>query len=435
LGLKNKFMMMRYVACPTVRLLVLVSAFGIGTLTAYAETNRVVRPQPLDLGSAARGEVLYRQICFTCHGADLRGGIGSSLVDSYWKHGDSAEAIAEVLEKGIPDSNMVSFAAMFPQEDRLALAHFLISKQEGLRHLVRASYPPQQGELTLEALQGVKPKKVQPHAENLIYFNKNFDGLSHLAATLYIQDAGDYRFHFQDKGRTRVYLDGQEIYHFDEAAGIKEHDALRLEPGRYQLDILHQEPKIWNLVFSGYLKSAEGSAIALFGKALDGAEPKVHRATPVARLFRKRVRGLSSKSLIVFLPNGVIVAVDPESGGVEQAWSGAEIDQTPSVSARSAVPSVINGAPIARGLKALVGAGERLVLESTRMKGDAIEFGFLAGSRPVALTVSPVGDGGYRLAGVSGQGDSAPALFPDQQYVTPPDGDGNFVIEVTTANQ
>ncbi|NIP96463.1 MAG: hypothetical protein GWO24_24740, partial [Akkermansiaceae bacterium] len=62
-----------------------------------------------------------------------------------WKHGDSAEAIAEVLEKGIPDSNMVSFAAMFPEEDRLALAEFLLSKQEGMRHLVRASYPPQKG--------------------------------------------------------------------------------------------------------------------------------------------------------------------------------------------------------------------------------------------------------------------------------------------------
>ena len=85
----------------------------IAAITVVASAA-VAQSEPLDLGSAARGEVLYRQICFTCHGSDLRGGIGSSLVDSYWKHGDSAEAIVKVLETGIPDSNMVSFAAMFP---------------------------------------------------------------------------------------------------------------------------------------------------------------------------------------------------------------------------------------------------------------------------------------------------------------------------------
>ena len=405
-----------------------LSLLTLSTLVASLPAAPELQPEPLDLGSAARGEVLYRQICFTCHGPDLRGGIGTSMVDPYWKHGDTAEAIVKVLENGIPDSNMVSFAAMFPAEDRLALAHFLLSKQEGPRHLIRSSYPPQEGAFSLETLRGLKPKKVQGHPENLIYFNKNFAGLTHFESTLYIQEAGSYRFHFRDKGKTQVYLDGVEIYRFDETAGVDEHDALALEPGRYRLDILHQEPKTWNLLFSGHLKSESGREIRLFGKSLRGAEPKLHRATPVARLFRKRVGGLSSKSLITLLPNGVIVVLNPDTGGVEAAWSEAEIDQTPSVSARSASPSVINGVSIPRSLKALAGEGRSLTLISTALRGDSVEFRFLDGSRSIGLTLSPAGVGGYRLAAASGQPGSAPLLFPGQKFDFPPDGQGNFVV-------
>ncbi len=405
----------------------------IAAITVVASAA-VAQSEPLDLGSAARGEVLYRQICFTCHGSDLRGGIGSSLVDSYWKHGDSVEAILKILETGIPDTNMVSFAAMFPEEDRRALAHFLLSKQEGLRHLVRIHYPPQEGELMLEALAGLKPKKVQPHPENLIYFNKNFDGLIHLKSKLFIQEAGNYRFHFKDKGKTKVYLDGEEVYRFHEATGDVKDGAVRLEPGRHRIDILHQEPKEWNLTFSGHLKSEEGREIRLFGKSLGGAEPKVHRATPVARLFRKRVSGLSSKSLIVLLPNSVIVVLNSETGGVEKAWKDAELDQTPSVSARSSSPSVIHGNAIPRSLEALAGKGQGVVLESTKMGGASIAFRFLAGSRPVVLTVSPAGANGYRLSGASDFSGQAPVLFPNQAFASPPDANGNFAVEVASTN-
>ena len=36
--------------------------------------------------SLERGQEIYSQICVTCHGPNLDGGIGPSLVDAYWKY-------------------------------------------------------------------------------------------------------------------------------------------------------------------------------------------------------------------------------------------------------------------------------------------------------------------------------------------------------------
>ncbi|MEL0098378.1 MAG: cytochrome c, partial [Opitutae bacterium] len=60
-----------------------------------------------------RGQEIYSQICVTCHGPNLDGGIGPSLVDAYWKHGDTSEAIMRSITKGIAGTEMIAYEYVY----------------------------------------------------------------------------------------------------------------------------------------------------------------------------------------------------------------------------------------------------------------------------------------------------------------------------------
>ncbi len=62
---------------------------------------------------------LYEQYCAGCHGADLRGGKASSLLDQTWRQGGDDESLRATIENGIPASGMPGFKATFtPAETR-----------------------------------------------------------------------------------------------------------------------------------------------------------------------------------------------------------------------------------------------------------------------------------------------------------------------------
>ncbi|NDF33951.1 MAG: hypothetical protein EB157_05260, partial [Euryarchaeota archaeon] len=64
-----------------------------------------------------RGQEIYSQICVTCHGPNLDGGIGPSLVDAYWKHGDTSEAIMRSISKGIVGTEMIAYEYVYSEQD------------------------------------------------------------------------------------------------------------------------------------------------------------------------------------------------------------------------------------------------------------------------------------------------------------------------------
>ena len=88
-----------------------------------------------------RGELIYKQLCFNCHGVNLDGGIGPSLTDSYWKNGDSYEAIYRSIAKGIPGTEMIAYELVYPEKDLHSLTAFIVGKQEGNRETLRSTYP------------------------------------------------------------------------------------------------------------------------------------------------------------------------------------------------------------------------------------------------------------------------------------------------------
>ena len=66
---------------------------------------------------AASARSHYALFCADCHGADMDGGMASSLVDGRWDYGDSDAAILRSIADGIEADGMPAFgAALTPAE-------------------------------------------------------------------------------------------------------------------------------------------------------------------------------------------------------------------------------------------------------------------------------------------------------------------------------
>ena len=347
-----------------------------------------------------RGRTIYSQICFNCHGPHLEGGQGPSLKDQYWQHGSSPDAILNTINKGVPGSPMIAFDAVFPESDRLALRDFILSEQEGLREMVRSVYArePFKGKrFSPELFAGVESESQTPLPENHLYMDRNADGVMRVTAKLHVRTADEYGFSIRPIGRTTVYLNGEEIHYDDEATDKKTHfsKATHLEPGIHEVEIFHEEKVANSYRFSGSLRGG-GQVFALNGRSLEGNIPVVIKAGPVAKVVRKRIEGLPPRVLLCLLPNAVIVAYDPENGGVVKAWHSAEINQTPSLPDRSAKPSEIKGEPISSAMNAPVVSGPVRLL-SYEIAGDSVVIRSRIGDADTETRVVPDGARSYRL--------------------------------------
>ena len=54
----------------------------------------------------------YAFYCADCHGADLNGGMASSLADGRWDYGGSPAAMAQTIADGLEDDGMPAFGAV-----------------------------------------------------------------------------------------------------------------------------------------------------------------------------------------------------------------------------------------------------------------------------------------------------------------------------------
>lgn len=68
-------------------------------------------------GQAAHpGRALYVQLCAACHGTDLRGGLGSDLLDDEWKHGAGRDVVHRIIRDGLPELGMPGFGTVLAEE-------------------------------------------------------------------------------------------------------------------------------------------------------------------------------------------------------------------------------------------------------------------------------------------------------------------------------
>lgn len=86
------------------------------------------------------GEVvkLYRKHCVSCHGKELEGGIGGSLVSmKEWKPAYDAE-FAEIIRNGLPDLGMAAYGTVLSEKEIRSLViyireQFLLKNKEAIR--------------------------------------------------------------------------------------------------------------------------------------------------------------------------------------------------------------------------------------------------------------------------------------------------------------
>lgn len=79
----------------------------------------------------AEGKEVYGQMCGSCHGANLEGGVGPMLSDDVWIHGGSFEEIAHTITVGVTEKGMLAWGPILGAEKIGSLAAFIYDASGG----------------------------------------------------------------------------------------------------------------------------------------------------------------------------------------------------------------------------------------------------------------------------------------------------------------
>jgi len=162
------------------------------------------------------------------------------------------------------------------------------------------------------------------------------------------------------------------------------------------LEILHEEPTAHSMRFGVRLQKLNGTHWMLTGKSLEGNIPKVVRSGESAKVIRKWIEGLPPRTLLLLLPNKVLLAYDSTSGKIIKGWESAFINQTPSLDSRSQKQSEVKGKEL-QGIAKTILEGTRFNLLHYETEGDSVKIATLVDGTPKSFRVSPEGENSYKL--------------------------------------
>jgi aldose sugar dehydrogenase len=99
---------------------------------------------------------LYAEFCAACHGANLEGAAGPSLIDAEWKNGGTDEAIAASIRSGNVNAGMPAFGAAVSDKELRGLVVY-IREQAGHAALRKSPPPmPSPGKVTASKLESFR---------------------------------------------------------------------------------------------------------------------------------------------------------------------------------------------------------------------------------------------------------------------------------------
>jgi len=75
----------------------------------------------------AEGKEVYVTNCSPCHGPEGQGLVGPNLVDRFWIHGGSAEAVVKTISDGVPEKGMIAWKPILGQKKVEQSAAFILS--------------------------------------------------------------------------------------------------------------------------------------------------------------------------------------------------------------------------------------------------------------------------------------------------------------------
>ena len=93
-----------------------------------AEAQAANAPFTVTPDEVTRGEAVFKQNCVACHGADMKGVIGPSLIDDEWIHGGQAAEILHTITYGVQEKGMLAWGTILPPEQIRDVAAFVITK-------------------------------------------------------------------------------------------------------------------------------------------------------------------------------------------------------------------------------------------------------------------------------------------------------------------
>jgi hypothetical protein len=349
-----------------------------------------------------RGQEIYNQICFNCHGPNLDGGIGPNLVDSYWKNGDSHDAIYRSIAKGVSGTEMIAYELVYSEKDLQSLTEFIIYKQEGNRETLRSTYARDYFEgkrLHPDLFDSIESTSQTRLPENFYYVDRMFDGILRGQSKLYISSPGKYRFTTGGRGRTSIWVNRDEVLYSNDKKdkSTRINKDFELSAGIHDLEIIHEEPTSHSMRFHARLQKLNGKHWMLTGKSLEGSVPKVVRSGQKAKVIRKWIDDLPPRTLLLLLPNQVLLAYDSASGKIIKGWESAFINQTPSLDSRSQKKSEVKGKELT-GIAKTILEGDRFNLLHYETSGDSVIIATLVDGQQKKFSISPEGKNSYKLS-------------------------------------
>ena len=93
-------------------------------LSACADGGDDRHPAFALTGDADAGATVYASTCVSCHAADGTGGTGSDLTATV--PGLDRDGVVEVLVEGIPNTSMVSYAAILSDQEIADVAAYVM---------------------------------------------------------------------------------------------------------------------------------------------------------------------------------------------------------------------------------------------------------------------------------------------------------------------
>ncbi len=78
-----------------------------------------------DQAEITKGEAIYKENCFACHGKLGEGGVGPNLTDEYWLHGGSIKDVFTSIKYGWSDKGMKAWQADFSPVQIHQLASYI----------------------------------------------------------------------------------------------------------------------------------------------------------------------------------------------------------------------------------------------------------------------------------------------------------------------
>jgi len=283
----------------------------------------------------AKGEAVFKTMCFACHGMQLEGAAGPNLRDATWIHGSKPTDILNIINKGVSEKGMMAYELIYDEATREALVALILSAQEGLRNVRYEVHPPMpdpETELPRVGRDGalksgrIEDALIDLSPAEMEEFSMAFRG------DFIAPKSGVYEISGQAwKTHTAMWIDGEEV---SRSSG-KFRAKLELKAGTHEMEFavqgMDRTPRTLQLDYDGPVTRN----VALSRDSHQLLLTRRQEFTPVDHplVVRTVLDGVPHESVAVGLPGGVHLALGRD-GGIHAVWGGLFLDIGPNVSGR-----------------------------------------------------------------------------------------------------